>query len=421
MSNLAIQVKDLSKRYKIGTARRRNDTLRDEIAHKFTSVFRGNHRTSAENEIFWALRNISMEVQEGEVVGIIGRNGAGKSTLLKVLSHITYPTEGRAEIFGRVGSLLDVGTGFHPELTGRENIYLSGAVLGMKKSEINNRFDEIVAFSEIGKFLDTPVKHYSSGMYVRLAFAVAAHLEPEILIVDEVLAVGDASFQKKCLGRMEDVAKKGRTVIFVSHNLSAVRALCSRCIWLNGGVIQREGDTGTVIDLYVAATIGNNQNNLPITQRKREGGYGQKARIIDLQLESHSGKNPDTLDSTKPLRVRIAVECYCERVRICPEITICDSEKNLILMHSGAMQGVVYDLARGKHIFECQIERLNLYAGEYAMNLGLSLPGQETVDYVPSAYIFNISDFDPRGSGFNLTRQSGFGIFYVNHNWSKLA
>jgi lipopolysaccharide transport system ATP-binding protein len=248
MTDLAIRVSNLSKLYRIGE----NDThrtLRDALANSVKRPVRAarswlkreNRSQTAENTI-WALKDVSFDVKRGEAVGIIGRNGAGKSTLLKILSRITEPTEGRVEGYGRVGSLLEVGTGFHPELTGRENIYLNGAILGMTRSEINRKFDEIVAFSEVEKFLDTPVKRYSSGMYVRLAFAVAAHLEPEILFVDEVLAVGDAAFQKKCLGKMGDVTQQGRTVLFVSHNMAAVQSLCSRAIVLNNGVIVASGN-----------------------------------------------------------------------------------------------------------------------------------------------------------------------------------
>src|SRR5882724_5389450 len=248
MSNIAIRAENLSKLYKIGARRSRHDTLRDHIMHGVKSLFSRNGHPlpissqpskdrgqSPNSDYIWALKDVSFEIKKGEVVGFIGKNGAGKSTLLKILSRITEPTKGRAEIYGRVGSLLEVGTGFHPELTGRENIYLNGAILGMKRWEIEKRFDEIVAFSEIEKFIDTPVKRYSSGMYVRLAFAVAAHLEPEILIVDEVLAVGDAQFQKKCLGKMENAAKEGRTVLFVSHNMQSVAKLTERCLLLGNG------------------------------------------------------------------------------------------------------------------------------------------------------------------------------------------
>lgn len=265
MSDLAIQVKGLSKQYRIGQ-RQHYPTLREALTEVFYSPFRrfsalrqrfsgGKIQRPEIDEWIWALKDVSFDVKQGEVIGIIGRNGAGKSTLLKILSSITKPTKGYADIHGRVGSLLEVGTGFHPELTGRENIYLNGAILGMKKAEIDHKFDEIVAFAEIEKFIDTPVKRYSSGMYMRLAFAVAAHLEPDIIIVDEVLAVGDAAFQKKCLGKMGEVAKEGRTVLFVSHNMMAVQSLCSRVIWLHEGQKKEEGPSGQVVSHYLQTSF----------------------------------------------------------------------------------------------------------------------------------------------------------------------
>src|SRR5881296_1724844 len=239
MSTVVIHGEGLGKRYRRGL--QVDDGLRHALEDFVRSPIASLRRKK--QETFWALKDVSLEVREGEVLGLIGRNGAGKTTLLKILSRITRPTEGWAEIHGRVGSLLEVGTGFHPELTGRENTFLSGAILGMSKAEIERKFDEIVAFAELEKFIDTPVKHYSSGMYVRLAFAVAAHLEPEILLVDEVLAVGDINFQKKCLGKMGDVARAGRTVVLVSHNMAAINALCTRCIILDGGAIEFDGPT----------------------------------------------------------------------------------------------------------------------------------------------------------------------------------
>jgi lipopolysaccharide transport system ATP-binding protein len=275
MSDIAIKVENLSKLYKIGRRQENYRTLRDSFSNYLAYIFRkvmqraeskeqGTNDSSV-NSLFpascsmqpsdegyiWALKDVSFEVKCGEVVGIIGRNGAGKSTLLRILSRITEPTKGQAEIRSRVGSLLEVGTGFHPELTGRENIYLNGTILGMKKAEIERKFDEIVSFAEVEKFIDTPVKHYSSGMYVRLAFAVAAHLEPEILIVDEVLAVGDSVFQNKCIDKMLEVSKKGRTVLFVSHNFSAVKALCEKAILLNKGMLIFSGSVQEAIDGYV--------------------------------------------------------------------------------------------------------------------------------------------------------------------------
>ncbi|MBD0370034.1 MAG: ABC transporter ATP-binding protein [Pyrinomonadaceae bacterium] len=261
MSEIAIRCEGLSKRYRIGQREARykalRDTLTDVLAapvRKARKVFAGN--SSAQNfngqESIWALRDVSFEVKRGEVVGLIGHNGAGKSTLLKILSRITKPTEGFAEIHGRVGSLLEVGTGFHPELTGRENVYLNGSILGMRKSEIERKFDEIVAFAEVEEFIDTPVKRYSTGMYARLAFAVAAHLEPEILVIDEVLAVGDAAFQKKCLGKMNDVASAGRTVLFVSHNMQAIQSLCRNTLLIKSGKVEAFGNSKSVVVRYLA-------------------------------------------------------------------------------------------------------------------------------------------------------------------------
>ncbi len=263
MNDLAIQVAGLSKRYQLGR-RESYKSLRDSLASIVSSPFRGlvsaiqgrhsgNGQLVVSDEFIWALRDVSFEIKRGEVVGIIGNNGAGKSTLLKILSRITEPTEGEVMLSGRVGSLLEVGTGFHPELTGRENIYLNSAILGMRRSEIEYKFDEIVSFAEIEKFIDTPVKHFSSGMYVRLAFAVAAHLEPEILLVDEVLAVGDASFQKKCLGKVGEIAGGGRTVLLVSHNMGAIKSLSSAAIWIDGGRVKEIGLPSVVVNNYLAA------------------------------------------------------------------------------------------------------------------------------------------------------------------------
>jgi len=248
MNDIAIRVDNLSKQYQIGAAQYRHNTLRDQLAHGLSTLFRRKHQ---DTETIWALKDVSFEVEHGAVMSIIGRNGSGKSTLLKILSRITEPTAGSAEIHGRVGSLLEVGTGFHSELTGRENIYLNGAILGMKKVEIDRKFDEIVAFAEIERFIDTPVKHYSSGMYVRLAFAVAAHLETQILIIDEVLAVGDAAFQKKCLGKVGDIAKAGRTVLFVSHDMTAVASFSVQAALLERGTLRHIGAVNDVVQAYL--------------------------------------------------------------------------------------------------------------------------------------------------------------------------
>ena len=282
MSQPVITVEDLGKRYTLHH-QARSGLLRDRLADLLRNPFRRTKNAGASDEDFWALRDVNFSVNQGDVVGIIGRNGAGKSTLLKILSRITEPTTGRIKIHGRVASLLEVGTGFHGELSGRENIFLNGAILGMKRAEIRQKFDEIVAFAEVEKFLDTPVKHYSSGMYVRLAFAVAAHLEPEILIIDEVLAVGDAAFQKKCLGKMHEVAtSQGRTVLFVSHNTGAVRNLCQRVLWLETGRLRAAGPTVTMLDHYLQDTNDTRASVIDLT--KGRNGTGQKIFLRTVRI-----------------------------------------------------------------------------------------------------------------------------------------
>jgi lipopolysaccharide transport system ATP-binding protein len=315
MNNTAIKVEKLGKYYQIGSAKDRNMTFREAITDMVTAPWRSmksaflKHRmeTDRKDNYIWALKDVSFEVKRGEVVGIIGRNGAGKSTLLKILSRITEPTEGRVVLRGRVGSLLEVGTGFHSELTGEENIYLNGTILGMKSIEITRKFDEIVAFAEMGKFINTPVKYYSSGMYMRLAFAVAAHMEPEILLVDEVLAVGDAEFQKKCLGKMDDVAKAGRTVLFVSHNMAAVQSLCRTALQLDSGCVVQASDSRSVVSTYLSSTgrissamvwsdetaPGNEEITLKsISAYTDDGNYGgvfqsQKNIIIEMSFNAN--------------------------------------------------------------------------------------------------------------------------------------
>ncbi len=290
MSDTAIRVENLSKKYAIGEQKRGgNITLRDKIIDGAKSLSQrllpGSKQSTPKpnQEEFWALKDVSFEIQQGDRIGFVGRNGAGKSTLLKVLSRITEPTKGRISVRGRVSSLLEVGTGFHPELTGRENVYLNGSILGMSKVEIKKKFDEIVAFAEVEKFLDTPVKRYSSGMYVRLAFAVAAHLEPEILIVDEVLAVGDVAFQKKCLGKMGEVAEQGRTVLFVSHNSAAISSLCDKVVYLVKGQVRALGSTDSIMATYISDML---QNTIKDLEQLRVPGKGKNIRFSDIQLSS---------------------------------------------------------------------------------------------------------------------------------------
>ncbi|UCC84716.1 MAG: ABC transporter ATP-binding protein [Gemmatimonadota bacterium] len=314
MSEIAIRIDGLGKQYHIAARGGRHSTLRDRISGAATAPFRraakllrGQATGAAElDEVIWALKDVSFEIREGEVVGIIGRNGAGKSTLLKVLSRITEPTEGFAEIYGRVGSLLEVGTGFHPELTGRENVYLNGAILGMTRSEIDRKFDEIVAFAEVERFIDTPVKFYSTGMRLRLAFAVAAHLEPEILMVDEVLAVGDAAFQKKCLAKVEDVGQHGRTVLFVSHNMPAITRICERTILLDGGRVLDDGPSHRVVGTYLNSGLG--------TAAAREwpdpasAPGGDVARLRAVRVRADDGRVAEAVDIRRPVAIELEYE-----------------------------------------------------------------------------------------------------------------
>ena len=302
-----VRATTLGKQYTIGTREAAYDTLRESITQAIRAPIRrlrtGNGRRNVDT--IWALKDASFDVQPGEVVGIIGSNGAGKSTLLKVLSRITEPTTGRVELYGRVASLLEVGTGFHPELTGRENIYLNGAILGMKKTEIDTKFDRIVDFSELERFLDTPVKRYSSGMYMRLAFAVASHLEPEILIVDEVLAVGDAQFQKKCLGKMSDVASEGRTVLFVSHNMIAIQSLCKRALWLEGGAIADDGNAGTVVRNYLSHSFGNKIAEEEIWPDIESAPGNESVRLHRVQVRSLDEVSGQHLTTRTPFCVDV--------------------------------------------------------------------------------------------------------------------
>jgi lipopolysaccharide transport system ATP-binding protein len=304
MNNAVIQGEGLGKRYHRG-ALQQDLLLRDHLGRFLKSPL--SVLRHAKEETFWALKDVSLEVKEGEVLGLIGRNGAGKTTLLKILSRITRPTTGWAEIHGRVGSLLEVGTGFHFELTGRENIFLSGAVLGMNKREIERKFDEIVEFAEIDRFIDTPVKHYSSGMYLRLAFAVAAHLEPEILLVDEVLAVGDAAFQKKCLGKMGDVSRQGRTIVFVSHNMTALRKLCRRAVWLDAGQVIETGDAGDVINHYLQKNTVASLESVWEDNLMAPGNERVRLRSVRVIAETDPGK-PITVHT--PLRIEFIYRNY---------------------------------------------------------------------------------------------------------------
>ena len=316
----AVVVEGLSKQYQIGQFQPAYGTMRDSIVQRFQRL-RPDHRAE-QKESIWALRDVSFEADEGEVIGIIGHNGAGKSTLLKILTRITAPTVGRAEIRGRVGSLLEVGTGFHPELTGRENIFLNGSILGMTRSEIQRNFDAIVEFSGVEKFIDTPVKRYSSGMYVRLAFSVAAHLEPEVMIVDEVLSVGDADFQRRSLGRMETIGESGRTVLFVSHNLQGILQLCDRTILLKEGRIIKQGDTGDVVAFYEQETLGAGPEH--VWDDPADAPGNDLVRLRSIRVVDENGEVMSTADVRNPVGVQIGFEVLRHGMPIVPKFKVVD-------------------------------------------------------------------------------------------------
>lgn len=335
MDDIAIRVEGIGKKYRIGKIEKYK-TLRDSIAsaigapfQRARKLFQGGGEDDAESDqTFWALEDISFEVKQGEVIGVIGGNGAGKSTLLKILSRIAEPTVGFAEIHGRVGSLLEVGTGFHPELTGRENTYLNGAILGMKRADIERKFDEIVVFSEVEKFIDTPVKHYSSGMYLRLAFSVAAHLEPEILLVDEVLAVGDAGFQKKCLGKMGSVAKEGRTVLFVSHNLGAITQLCGRAVQLEKGRLKRVGPSVEVVNTYLSSLFGTEVKSSWSVESSQLND--SEVRFTSARLLSSDGRPRSVVNFNDSLIVEIAYDLKVPIRDLSVTFHLYDSMNNIV-------------------------------------------------------------------------------------------
>ncbi len=394
--NAAIQIDDIGKCYQLGLRAEKYLTFRDAIASAMKAPFRrlaGMRGEGPAEGKFWALKNVSFEVERGQVVGIIGRNGAGKSTLLKILSRIVEPTEGRARMKGRIASLLEVGTGFHPELTGRENVYLNGAILGMHKAEIDRKFDEIVAFAETEKFLDTPVKRYSSGMYVRLAFAVAAHLEPEILIVDEVLAVGDTEFQKKCLGRIQQVAQgDGRTVLVVSHNMGAVKQLCDRAVYLRDGSVVSYGETEKVVDEYLNSGVQESDTDL----RKRPRYPGLSTLIHSFSCREGSGQ-------PRPLSGSAAVfEIEVESTQ-----TIANATVGFLLSSDQGVRVLGYDsrlelgprnIAPGRHTIRCHVNSLALAPGRYNVDVGIASGGRP-VDYIEHAAVVDVEFADYFGNG----------------------
>jgi lipopolysaccharide transport system ATP-binding protein len=412
MNYVAIRAEKLSKQYKIGV-RKRHDTLRDQLMGGLRSLFSRNGSAPERDDTFWALKGVSLEIKQGEVAGIIGRNGAGKSTLLIILSRITEPSAGFAEIRGRVGSLLEVGTGFHGELSGRENIYLNGAVLGMKKKEIDRKFDEIVDFSGVEKFIETPVKHYSSGMYVRLAFAVAAHLEPEILIVDEVLAVGDAGFQKRCLGKMEEVAKGGRTVLFVSHNMAAIQGLCSKCYLLSGGQLVAEGLPTSVVEQYLSEVSF--VSPVPLEQRTDRQGTGE-IRFLHVSILDSQGRSIDPALTGQDIDIVVSYRSQADKPisRLDVHLTFYTTLGQFMFTCSSEASGHPCEGLAPSGEFVCHIPELPLAPGRYIFNL-FSTVGGEIADWVQSAGYLNVAAGDFFGTGQLKTHGEGF---VVKHTWA---
>ena len=428
MSDTVISVENLSKRYLIGhqTAQRERYTALREVigrearnfVRKAADFFHGRQIIQGDEvEELWALKDISFELTQGEVLGIIGRNGAGKSTLLKILSRITEPTEGRVRLRGRVGSLLEVGTGFHPELTGRENIFLNGAIIGMKRKEITRKFDEIVAFAEVEKFVDTPVKHYSSGMYVRLAFAVAAHLEPDILVVDEVLAVGDAEFQKKCLGKIDEVSRReGRTVIFVSHNMSAVNSLCSKALFLDNGKLREIGETNSIISKYLTRMQTREEGKKELVDT-RKGRQQRALYFTEVSILDHDQNISTKLQVTQPFSVCLGyaisrklsgVECVL-RVNTYDGIAVFSSTHRLPDDD---------DRGRQLHFYCVRIPEMFLMPGSYSITVVAHTPMVEVHDLHEQVLGFEIVD---TGTAFAIhSNYRKIGIVMVDLAWNEV-
>jgi len=387
MSELAIRCENLSKQYRIGSPERYR-TLRDAISTTALAPFRRSRHNSLNGHgHIWALQDVCCEIKRGEVTGIIGLNGAGKSTLLRILSRITAPTRGVAEIYGRVGSLLEVGTGFHPELTGRENIYLNGAILGMQKSEIDRKFDEIVAFAEVEKFLDTPVKRYSSGMYVRLAFGVAAHLETEVLLVDEVLAVGDAQFQKKCFDKMQEIGTQGRTILFVSHNMSAVRSICEQALIIEKGRVVAQGEIDETVDRYLS--------EINASQTVSEAVETNSFSVMSVEITSVGGPVIKTFDTVQV------------KVRFVPRAEIQDPGLyvSFLTMDSRRLTGLdlkdfitTASLPAGQPAeLGFTIESLPLLPGNYQIEIHLKDMAKRLVEIVPRTFKFEVAETEVYG------------------------
>jgi lipopolysaccharide transport system ATP-binding protein len=419
MNGPAIRIEDLGKRYRLGDLQL-FPALRSRLQRCFGSCSRGE----AHPREFWALRGLTLDIAAGEIVGIIGANGAGKSTLLKILSRITAPTLGRVEIRGRVGSLLEVGTGFHPELTGRENVYLNGAILGMRRSEIEERFDEIAAFSQVGRFIDTPAKRYSSGMRLRLAFAIAAHLDPEILMIDEVLAVGDAAFQRKCLGKMNDVSHHGRTVLFVSHNMNAVASLCNRAIWLQDGCAVCEGSPDRVITAYLESaraesralrTRGAGLYDLRGAPRNGSQAHSRANVIESFSIRDGNNALTDMLACGEAVTFEIGYSHSEALARVGLGIVISKPDVgNLVALQTHVQHGPL-DKLPPSGVARCHVPRLRLTPGSYTLSIGITTGGEQ-LDWIERCVELEILPQDVYGTG--RLPKAGHGPVLLDADWS---
>jgi lipopolysaccharide transport system ATP-binding protein len=411
MSQPIIEIQGVGKRYRIGATKEPYLSLRDEVAKWFSPAAR---RARAAEEEFWALRDVTFSVEPGEAVGIIGRNGAGKSTLLKILSQITPPTEGKITMRGRVGSLLEVGTGFHPELTGRENIYMNGAILGMSRREIARKFDEIVAFAEMEKFLDTPVKRYSSGMYVRLAFAVAAHLEPEILVIDEVLAVGDAEFQKKCLGKMDEVAKQGRTVLFVSHNMAAIRGLCGQGLLLKDGRLLKKDTVSTIVQEYLSTTVPSSPDYKTLNYRHR--GTAVAIDRVDLVV---NGVPTNSVSAGDMCIFRVHYHSLSQETLQFPfsvSIMLFIDGQKIANLWTNYENHPISIQPTG--VVECMLPRWPFRGRNVRVDVYTHI-GPEPQDWIEESLNIYSHDGDYYGTG--VMTSSDQGILLLEHSWSSYA
>lgn len=404
MAETVIKVENLSKRYRIG-ARESYKTFRETLVDSVKAPFRriaNLGKPVPEAETIWALKDVSFEVKKGEVLGIIGRNGAGKTTILKILSRITEPTKGRVELKGRVGSLLEVGTGFHPELTGHENIYLYGAILGMNRNEITRKFDEIVGFAEVEKFVDTPVKRYSSGMYMRLAFSVAAHLEPEILLVDEVLSVGDAIFQRKCIDKMGKAAEGGRTVLFVSHNMSAISSICQRGILLEAGEIAFSGAAHETVSLYLDQCAETARDGTKINQRKDRIGSGE-VKLTNFYLENEAGQKIEHIRNGETVRLVFdyVTRSNQEIENVDFQIVVLTQSGELVFQFGTIFTGQKFKMIPPKGKFICEIRKFPLVPERYRLDTGL-VAGGNLSDYVSWLAQIDVVDGDFYQSGYRV-------------------